>query len=267
MPLVLVESEVALSGHEYADLTGISYQYPPTYRNKIKCGERFLYYQSRRLRSGTRPQGYFGAGIIGDIHMEIGTSQLRCDIVDYVPFDQLVPFRDVDGAYLERAAEGKPNYWRDGVRQIDNQVYDRIIGAATITTQQVIGTAPLRYSTDPGRALAIERFAVTTIKRLLQKDYPSAVVIEMPRNNPGYDLRVEIAQRAITFVEVKGTASQSPAFFLSEGERAFSIVHADQYKLFVVHAIDLETESHKIATHLGAVPADRLSPMQWRGLL
>jgi hypothetical protein len=66
---------------------------------------------------------------------------------------------------------------------------------------------------------------------------------------------------------VKGTASPVPAFFLSEGERTFSASCSDRYLLFVVHAIDLATGSHEIAEHAGEIPGDRLSPIQWRGLL
>jgi hypothetical protein len=187
VPLVLVESEVALSGHEYDDLTGLSYQYPPVYRNKIAFGERFVYYQSRRLKSGgTRPQGYFGTGIIGDVHERVGTTQLRCDIVDYTPFAQLVSFRDDNGVYRERGAEGKPNYWRAGVRQIDDDTFNRIIDAAATGKPQPVNATTSKYSADADRAQEIEQFAVSATKMHLRKRYTSARIIEMPRNNPGY---------------------------------------------------------------------------------
>jgi hypothetical protein len=56
-----------------------------------------------------------------------------------------------------------------------------------------------------------------------------------------------------------------PAFVLSEGERQFSIDHAEQYQLVMVYAIDLNQETFETKIHQGAIKPSSflLSPLQW----
>ena len=87
----------------------------------------------------------------------------------------------------------------------------------------------------------------------------------MPHSNPGYDVEVGPAKAVERFVEVKGTVARYVDFFVSEGERAFSMDQSDRYSLAVVHSIDLESEAGMIVWFDGEID-DRfeLKPTQWR---
>jgi len=59
MPLILATGAATESGHDYADVIGVSYEYPKAYRGIVRRGEVFVYYRGRRLPAGgTRPQVY-----------------------------------------------------------------------------------------------------------------------------------------------------------------------------------------------------------------
>src|SRR4051794_20656255 len=70
MPLVLVSNDPNTSDRrmQWHDVTGVRYHYPNGYCNKIKPGEKFVYYRGVHREHGPRgPATYFGAGIIGDV--------------------------------------------------------------------------------------------------------------------------------------------------------------------------------------------------------
>ncbi len=117
-------------------------------------------------------------------------------------------------------------------------------------------------------ARLVEDYAVERAVEQLQARYPNSTVSVMPRNNPGYDIRVtDDSSQLIRLVEVKGTGQAQPVFFMSEGERAFSVAQAARYTLFVVYAIDLGTKTHRVAEQDGEVRTDQLAPVTWSGRL
>ena len=67
--LVLAENEETVSEeHDWSDVTGVRYNYPNSYVNRIKSGLPFVYYRGVRRKGGKRGQAeYFGSGVIGDI--------------------------------------------------------------------------------------------------------------------------------------------------------------------------------------------------------
>jgi hypothetical protein len=94
VPLVLAENEATESGIRYEDLTGVSYQFPTMYRNLIRPGMRFVYYRGRKSAGGRRPQVYFGTGAIGGVGVDRKSpNRLVCEVLDYLPFAQPVPFK------------------------------------------------------------------------------------------------------------------------------------------------------------------------------
>jgi hypothetical protein len=117
---------------------------------------------------------------------------------------------------------------------------------------------------------AIEVFAIGQAQHWLVDHYPGCAVEEMPRNNPGFDLRVvDSSGEIVRYVEAKGTAAGLPSFFLSDGERRFSQLEASRFTLLVVWAIDLEAGACTISAHDGAIeaPGVELTPRQFQGLL
>jgi Domain of unknown function (DUF3883) len=189
--------------------------------------------------------------------------------LDFHEFVEPVPFRRTDGSYLEPGGQ-RPGYFQPGVRVIPEAVFEDILRSA----EQLIPAPPQAFdsavSATPGHASqetlrAVERFAVEATMRRLHELYPDEPIVEMPSNNPGFDLRVGEPNRAVHFVEVKGTRQHAVAFFLTEGERRFSIEHGDRYVLSVVTGIDLEHGRYDLVLHHGPVTRStfRLVPVQW----
>ena len=273
MPLILSQNEVTVEpGHDYADRTGISYEYPQRYRRVIVPGERFIYYMGRRRRSGQNgPQVYFGTGVIGEVRTSpTDGDRLECEILDYVPFEDPLFFKDFDGAYREPRAASHGGYFRDGVRVVDEVIFDAILAAATSPTSEdraASGLVTVNYATAEVRD-EIERYSVDVAMKELRGRYPGHPIREMPHNNPGYDIHVGDPLHPLQFVEVKGTQRLDPVFFLTEGERIFSKTHSDQYQLMVVYGIDLEARTHSLKTWDGALQClVELEVTQWRGRL
>lgn len=270
MPLILAESDATESGIEYADRTGISYQYPSQYKNIIKSGERFIYYRGRKKRTGGRqPQIYFGTGIIGDVSAGSGAdARWRCDILDYAEFSKPVPFKVGKVGYFEGGGIRR-GYFQKGVRRISEAEFDAIIdtaelagGLQPVTTEKVEsggGYASGKYLKE------IERYALQVVKPILESRFPNSLIKEQARNNPGFDVLVTHGSGQI-FVEVKGTSAQTPYFIITEGEVEFSLNNSAQYCLIVVYEINLNAKTHKVFEHNGAVTEQSFSkrPLQWR---
>ena len=112
MPLILTQNEATESGHAYADVLGQSYEYPPRYRNQIQTGEQFVYYRGsayERRRPATA--GLPRCRLIGAITPAAATGRLTCEIEDFLPFPEPLPFKD-GNAYREpgppRTRRGRP---------------------------------------------------------------------------------------------------------------------------------------------------------------
>ena len=126
LPLVLVENEVTYEGNydHWQDQTGVQYQYPNQYRNRIQPGRRFVYYRGVRRAQGRRgaPE-YFGSGLVGRVWRDPSVPETApkrgwkwfCELENYQPFALPVPAKN-RGKYFEfiDSALG----WRTGVREI-----------------------------------------------------------------------------------------------------------------------------------------------------
>ena len=75
----------------YRDEVGVSYNYPPRYRNRIAPGDRFIYHQPRGAGGERDGMVYFGCGVIGEISEDDGDeNSLNAELLDYVRFQSLV---------------------------------------------------------------------------------------------------------------------------------------------------------------------------------
>ncbi|KYJ97042.1 DUF3883 domain-containing protein [Microbacterium sp. CH1] len=268
MPIVLYTGEgPSRAGYVYDDRTGVSYEFPDRYLSMIQPGERFIYH---------RPGHYSGAGLIGPIRLSENASNSVCEILDYKQFDVQVPLRGPDDHYYEADPEsGRFGvFWSQGVRRVSESAYERMIAAGwpdgTPGRDHATDTDGVPGYADAATALAVERYAVGIVLDLLHVEHPDVEVVEQARNNPGFDVRVGPAEDPVAFVEVKGTQAGEPVFWLTEGERKFSIANADRYELFVIAGIDLATPgAYRLHRRKGAVHGDgvTLEPSQWRGHL
>jgi hypothetical protein len=267
VPVVLVEvGGVARSGHLYGDQTGVAYEYPVRrHSSYVRTGDRFVY-----QKPGV---GYVGCGVLGEIRPSTVSGRLTCDVLSVTMFDAPVSLRDKNGQYYE----ADPTYWRgkvywgQGVRPLSSERFEAILAAADVSARQASApdSAGRSYA-DSKMAAAVEAYSVQVALGALRARYSQTVTV-MPRNNPGFDLRVGPSESPVRYVEVKGTRAADPVFFLSEGERRFSILNADRYTLMVVSGINLASITHgNVRLHDGAIadgPEFELHTTQWHGEL
>jgi hypothetical protein len=267
--LVLASNPTTASGHQYADIEGVQYEYPTRYQSQIQTGRRFVYYRSGE---GTDDPFYFGVGIIGEVNASPQTGRLICDILDYQPFEHALPFKDDLGGYREPEGSRK-GYYQPGVRTVSDEVFDQIVAAAALVVPPPVVTPttrtrrprPTRQYASAEHARRVEELFVRLVASALVGRYPGADIRQMPHSNPGYDFEVGPPKTVERYVEVKGTIAGYVDFFVSEGERAFSGDQADRYSLAVVHSIDLDAQTGTIVWFDGEID-DRfeLKPTQWR---
>jgi hypothetical protein len=240
------------------------------YANRMANGAAFVYYRSGDQEGDPR---YFGTGTIGDSRPSGSTKGwLESDILDYRAFEAPVAFRATDGRYLE--PDGKRRgYYQQGCRRVPIEVIEEIRGAVQLTDVEasvVTATAAASEKRYPSSDLAkkIDKYAMETAAVEAAARYPGSTIVVMPHNNPGYDVRVESAGRVVRFIEVKGTAGDVGAFFISEGERRFSEA-ADSYSLLVIREVDLDKKTHIASWHDGPVDKEtfRLKVQQWQGVI
>jgi hypothetical protein len=274
MPLVLTQNEATESGHEYADVLGIAYEYPTRYRRLIRSGERFVYYRGRRTATGfVRPQVYLGRGVIGRIRDSSTPGRLVCSIEDYEPFTDPLPFK-AGALYLESGARRLGSraglYFRQGVREVSDSDFRAILERvdALDQTEGPSRRRPTSLYPSPESARLVDDVAMEQAMGEATRLFPESAVERMPHNNPGFDIEV-VAAGERRYIEVKGTTLPRPRFFMSEGERRFSEAHAGSYSLWVVYSIDMRARRGTLVKREGSVgemSAD-LVPTQWMGVL
>lgn len=278
MCLVLAMNDSSESSIEYADVPYVSYEYPARYRKRIRPGRRFVYYRGRRRSGGGRqPQVYLGYGIVGDIRESRTSGRLVCEILDGWEFPEPLPFKDGDGHHLEPGG-ARSGYFQQGVREIPEAVYQRILdrGGSTTVEERIVSRAtPVGGGENEGSAgyastevaQETERQSRRMVAEFLRRAIPGVEIREMATNNPGFDLETTDAQ--CRFVEVKGTSKPVPVFFLSEGERRFGVEHPAAYLLAVVYGMDLARETYEGIEFARAPlePGELLRPSRWAGRL
>ena len=261
MPLVLATDAPTVWDADYADITGVQYEFPERYRSYVTPGEQFVYY--RGVRSGQ--SGYFGEGVIGSVRPGSRPDQLIADVLDVALFDEIVPIRDVAGVYMETGSVKGTN-WANGVRRIDAAAFERISGTGLRAP-----ALPMSSSYWPGHehASRLERYSVAVAMNLLEAEFGRGSATEMPAGNPGYDISVERAGDEPLHVEVKGTVLPAPAFHLSEGQRRHAEARGDGFRLIVVYAVQARHGRHKVSQCSGFELESRatLSPHSWLGVL
>jgi hypothetical protein len=271
--LIFASNEETESGLTYDDRTGVSYEFPKMYQRLILPGTRFIYYRGRRrVGGGRQDQVYFGVGLVGTVGESAASpGRLSCEVLDYIPFLDPVPFRSADGSYLEPDGTRK-GFFQRGVRSIGDKEFERILALGVGES-----SIPPGDQSDPGRnggaygsretALAVDRYAMSVAEDVLRRLFMQHEIVAQPHNNPGFDVRVGTEGEVVRYVEVKGTQLIRPLFFLTEGERRFSLDNSDKYSLIVVSHIDLDGGTHETWIHHGSLEQDafELRPVQWRG--
>jgi putative restriction endonuclease len=147
MPAVIAENDES----KWADETGVCYHFPKQYRAILTEGTAVLYYKGKMTnkafsdqRLSTNPH-YFGVARIGKVYADENSTQgdLFAVIDGYRPFESAVPIK-LNGEYLEHIpVKLKSNYWRNGVRLIDQAVFDGIFSHAVLKPEQIDDFSPI----------------------------------------------------------------------------------------------------------------------------
>lgn len=131
---IITENDIS----NWDDEKGSKYHFPKRYLKYLNPGTKIIYYKGKirdkrfeSVRLSNEPH-YFGIGIIGDVWRESeNSSNYFAEIVDYIEFKNAVNFKDPKNNYLEQIPDNrKSNYWRDGVRPVDESFYNLIINLA-----------------------------------------------------------------------------------------------------------------------------------------
>ncbi|AWY40818.1 restriction endonuclease [Pseudomonas putida] len=141
MPAVIAENDES----KWADETGLLYHFPKQYRAILAEGTAVLYYKGKMTnkafgnkRLSANPH-YFGVARVGSIHADKNSTKgdLFAVIKDFRPFETAIPNK-VGGNYLEPIPPKlKDNYWRNGVRAIDQSVFDSICSLAVLKPEEI----------------------------------------------------------------------------------------------------------------------------------
>ncbi|MCG7578808.1 hypothetical protein [Mycolicibacterium sp. OfavD-34-C] len=264
MPLVLTQNlKNAVTGYEYADELGTSYEYPTRYRSLIQPGEKFVYYRGKLNVDGSiQVPHYFGTGVVGSVAPS--GNKLRCSVERYEPFDSIVPFKDARG-YLEPEANERPSrevglHFQTGVRYISDDVYNRIVAAGLRRepTKKVAvrrvgkpGTTTKRF--DPQEK--IRQIALQLAKMEAKSQWPSAKVFRAPAGEH-FSLIIRHSNGDTHHVAVKATDDPEPHVQLSPGDVTYAENHATVYSLWVFYAIDLNAGTGKLIKRRGRITDD-----------
>ncbi|WP_447767583.1 HNH endonuclease [Sphingobacterium faecium] len=133
---VITENDIS----QWKDNTGKQYHFPKRYLNHITKGTQVVYYKGENKDKSFTPKRlsdlphYFGIGEIGNVYNdpESTKNDYYAEIINFQPFSYPVIFKQ-DGSYIEVIPESKKkNYWRDGVRVIDKETFDKIISLSDL---------------------------------------------------------------------------------------------------------------------------------------
>ncbi len=130
---------------KWDDIKGDLYNYPNVYKGILTPGCKVIYYKGKMrnkdyLSQRLSPEPhYFGIGTIGNsiLDDESAKKEFYCEILDYQEFGNAVPIK-VNDEYLEMIPESKKsNYWRNGVREIRESVYKRILSHTKLKAHSI----------------------------------------------------------------------------------------------------------------------------------
>jgi hypothetical protein len=114
----------------YNDIPFKIYHYPKRYRNQIKTGDPFIYYQGDRYKRENRY--YFGCGIVGPITISQNGEDYYAEILNGVSFPVKVPIYNPEGGFFEslgyskvRQKENPP--WQNSIRKVSDSAFKAII--------------------------------------------------------------------------------------------------------------------------------------------
>ncbi len=127
---------------QWNDTTGVSYHFPKRYLKYLRKGTAVVYYKGRlknadfrELRLSDKPH-YFGFAVIGEVYADPQSSKGDhfAEIQCFQMLSEPVLAKQND-EYVEDIPDSlASNYWRNGVRPISQEVFNKIQALAKFTT-------------------------------------------------------------------------------------------------------------------------------------
>lgn len=120
---------------QWDDQTGVQYHFPKRYKNILTPGTNVIYYKSKLRNKAFEQQRkhslqhYFGCAVVGKVWLDTTSHKedYFAEIENYFEFDTPILTKH-NNETLEIIPENKIlNYWRDGVRKIDYEVFKTIL--------------------------------------------------------------------------------------------------------------------------------------------
>lgn len=134
--IIITENDIS----QWKDNTGRAYHFPKRYLKYLTKGTIVIYYKglmkdrsfaSKRMTAFAH---YFGVAEIGEVKKdtESAKNDYYAEIVNFRPFSSPVLAKQ-NSAFLESIPTSKiKNYWRDGVREIDEKTFNKIFSLSDL---------------------------------------------------------------------------------------------------------------------------------------
>lgn len=118
----------------------------------------------------------------------------------------------------------------------------------------------------PETNIHLEEFAMQVVIDELTRRYPGEKITQQSYDNFGFDILVGSVGNPIAYVKIKVTEAPQPVFYVSEGERAFSLDNADRFQLAIVYNVNLDESTYLFLLHKGAINHNqfRLTKVYWQ---
>lgn len=146
--MLLILSQRIYSKSEYNDIPFEIYHYPKKYRNQIKMGDIFLYYQGDRYKKENRY--YFGCGLVAEITASDDGEHYYAKVINGVKFPNTVPTYNPNGGFYEslgyeevRQKENPP--WQNSIRKVSEKAFRAILSAANLDFEWIQGLFSLDF--------------------------------------------------------------------------------------------------------------------------
>lgn len=134
----------------YEDVLFSRYHFPKSYKNQVREGDRFLYYQGNQGPQ-LHKRYYFGYGVVGEIYPDPEKpGSLYAELLDANPLPQNVSAYQSPGSFFESIGYDTvrksllPN-WRQSVRPISQASFETILTKGGVKPDELAG----RYIVGP----------------------------------------------------------------------------------------------------------------------
>lgn len=166
--MILILSQRIVTKSEYNDIPFRRYHYPRRYRNQIKSGDFFIYYQGDRYKRENRY--YYGCGIVGEITMSEDNEHYYAEILNGIKFPENVPIYIPSGGFyesigFETVREKEKPAWQNSIRKTSEESFKKIISSSGLIYTEV---KELFYSSEHDYRILILEEEYELINRIIK---------------------------------------------------------------------------------------------------